>query len=69
MDSGYVKGWGILIGTFTPAQYHSGEANRARDEKIKEFNNKYEYTNMRVFRRGGQEFFNYYICTADDVRI
>lgn len=69
MASGYVKGWGILIGVFSPAQYHSGEANRARDEKIKEFNNEYRYTNMRRFRKGGQEFFEYYLCTPEDVKI
>ena len=69
MKNEYIKGWGIKLGTFSPAQYHSGEADKVRDEKIKEFNDEYRYTNMRRFRKGGKEFCEYYLCTADDVRI
>lgn len=69
MHNEYVKGLGIKIGTFTPEQYHNGEAEKCRKLKVKEYDNKYEYTNMKPFRRGGKEFFEYYICTADDVQI
>lgn len=69
MENEYIKGWGIKIGTFTPEQYRNGEAKKVKEQKIKEYGNKYEYTNMKIFKKNGKEFFDYYLCTADDVRI
>jgi hypothetical protein len=64
----YIKGRGILVGTFTELDLKNGRDKEAVEKKKKETG--LSYTNTEFVRKNGNIVsIRIYVCTVDDIRI
>lgn len=64
----YIKGKGILVGTFTELDLKNGHDKEAVEKKKKETG--LSYTNTEFVRKNDDAVsIRIYVCTVDDIRI
>lgn len=68
MNSVYIKGWGIPIGTFDENELKENKDKKVLEEYQKEFP-QYRYTNTKIIKEQGVRKLAIYICNVEDMRL
>lgn len=68
MNSVYIKGWGIPIGTFDENELKENKDKKVLEEYQKEFP-QYGYTNTKIVKEHGVRKLAIYICSVEDMRL
>ena len=67
MNSVYVKGWGIPIGTFDEVDLVNKTDKKVLEKYQKEYP-QYRYTNTKIVKENGIRKIAIYICSVEDMR-
>ena len=68
MNSVYVKGWGIPIGTFDEVDLVNKTDKKVLEKYQKEYP-QYRYTNTKIIKENNIRKIAIYICSVEDMRI